>query len=47
MCRYAGYVMLFHWRGVEENTTRPHAWNALESAVIGVNGAKANGLSLS
>jgi hypothetical protein len=47
MCWFAGYVMLFRWSGMEEKTIKSHVWNTLESAGIDVNGAKANGLSLS
>lgn len=46
MCWFAGYVMMFRWKGMEEKKIKPYVWNTLKNAGIDVEGARHHGQSL-
>ncbi|RYH10112.1 papain-like cysteine protease family protein [Tropicimonas sp. IMCC6043] len=46
MCWFAGYTMLFRWRGMEEKKIREHVWNTLDGAGIDMQDARSTGLKL-
>lgn len=46
LCWFAGYTLMFRWKGMEETAIRPHVWNTLKAAGVDVDEAKRGGLKL-
>jgi predicted double-glycine peptidase len=46
MCWFAGYTMMFRWKGMPETQIRSHIWDTLKAAGIDVEDARRSGLKL-
>lgn len=46
MCWFAGYTMLFRWKGMTESEIKPFIWKSLEASEVDVAEAKRGGLKL-